>query len=235
MFKNIWRGFCSEGTITRNIPSVQTSDVCSKAPGGRMWGGGGEMSNLFLANPSRGWRGLSRENFPLNHCSSLRLPSLSQHSWWGGEGLVPVPSQLWQDSVWWWREHAQLSRLPYPHTAIPHTPSRGFWRGAGSSRHIGSDAGVTQRGPMTTSFLLQPSENPVHASEAEPSFLIGTGRAESRAGSFLLSHFWGWTFLKFICATSGVYTGSAAFPLLWHQTVKGRKLWDSFLTATEEL
>lgn len=48
---------------------------------------------------------------------------------------------------------------------------------------------VTQPGPMTASLLLQPSENTVHASEAEPSFLIGTGRAESRAGSFLLSHF----------------------------------------------
>lgn len=39
----------------------------------------------------------------------------------------------------------QAAPSPHPLKAIPHIPSRGFWRGAGSSRHIGSDTGDSAR------------------------------------------------------------------------------------------
>lgn len=220
MFNNIWWGFCSEGTIIRNIPSVQTSYVCNKALRGRRWDGGGEMSNLFLTckPQQRLMRKFSRGNIPPAHCSSLRLPAPSQHSWWGG-------GEVWQDSVWWWRDHAQLSGL---HQVPIHTQQShmSFQRLLERCRVLQTHRDrhwwlslvpwplLSSSGPVKTPFLNPPSS-------------LAQAEQKAELGVFCCLIFE--AFLKISCATSGVYTGSAAVVKLLKAENSG-----SFFTETQE-
>lgn len=154
----------------------------------------GSVPSLFLARkPQQRLRMiLQREYFPSHH-SSLRPHRCPAGS--GREGLGSTPSpgscgDLGQRraaaggcSPGWTGCHGAHA------VTVPHAPSRGFWRGAGSSGHIRSDVGDSAR--SRDGFPPPPAHHNCCSPPPIRNPPSTTAQAEAKAESVLLSHFGG--------------------------------------------